>query len=692
MTLIYDKFNCIENHVSHIEKEDLHLQIRNYIENYLHSNIHVLAFDYIKQLIHFKRGIFEHQLEICTSPIYKYIHSSREKIRVKINASLYTLTDLDNFLVDFNTKIKYMIFDMNFNQQIGKTSLDFLQTMIIEDPIIMNFIQSNINDDFGIYKLINTIVTMTCQPIHKDIFISLVKVLSEAHLKKIKEVIVQPDDETMQPTALYSMKHLIKYIQKYRIYRYNEYQILIDSEEFAINYFITNVLKCDEYVIYSLVKSQETILNNSICSLGYYRRNSNIFSTFYSKLINYLQALCTSIVDIKITHVYIISFIISCMQQIQATEHMQIRSSKDKLIYRIIIAELLNKPKIIDKLFDILNESILYDKTKGKCNSRKIIGLISFCTDKDVIINLYYKHLNMRLINSTNTNTLSCEKSIYRIFYALLLANRTNIDDRTFEYNVSRILVDYEQSMAKNIYDMCNKTEDNIIINTKIVSHYLNINTNAGVINDLEEYNNKSYLVSSLHAINNNYNGYYKNQRTVSWIPQYGEVTITYLNVDIKLLPIQYFVLELFNNTNVVSINTVMNYGLLKNYSKQYKQQLISSLLHSELMYTDGDNLNLVTHTDFKTNLITCFYECQNTNIALIDEQNKLIHSRQEIIRASVNHFIKKKNYTFDELFDTVKKYIKLFVLEKTLFTESLLSMISKSYILKDGDNYKKLY
>jgi hypothetical protein len=288
----------------------------------------------------------------------------------------------------------------------------------------------------------------------------------------------------------------------------------------------------------------------------------------------------------------------------------------------------------------------------------------------------------MRIINNKNVRTLEYEKTVYKLIS----------QDKTYLYNISRILDDFKQILDNRVYNICNNIKDNI--NTKIVSHYLNLNTNSGVISGktLEEYNNKSYLVTSLHTINNNYNEYYKNQRTVSWIPQYGEVTIIYLNIEIKLLPIQYFVLELFNNTNVISINTIMNYSLLNNYSKQFKQQIISSLLHSELMYTDDDNLHLVTHTNFNTNLISCFYECKDTNIALIDEHNKLIHSRQEIITASINHFIKKNNYSFHDLFDIVKKYIKLFVLEKTLFTETLHSMISKSYIIKDNDNYKKLY
>jgi hypothetical protein len=47
----------------------------------------------------------------------------------------------------------------------------------------------------------------------------------------------------------------------------------------------------------------------------------------------------------------------------------------------------------------------------------------------------------------------------------------------------------------------------------------------------------------------------YKKERILNWFPHFGEINITYLDKNFKMLPIQFMIVEMFTNIDEININ-----------------------------------------------------------------------------------------------------------------------------------------
>ena len=113
---------------------------------------------------------------------------------------------------------------------------------------------------------------------------------------------------------------------------------------------------------------------------------------------------------------------------------------------------------------------------------------------------------------------------------------------------------------------------------------------------------------------------------------------ITYNNKNIKLLPIQFIILELFNNQENISFDIINNLNILSNYTLSLKNRIIQSLIDSNLLYKDNNNLILNNNTNFETNLIDIYMNISNNNIIY---KNNLVLSREDITKTNINHILK---------------------------------------------------
>ena len=183
----------------------------------------------------------------------------------------------------------------------------------------------------------------------------------------------------------------------------------------------------------------------------------------------------------------------------------------------------------------------------------------------------------------------------------------------------------------------------------------------------------------------------YENKRVINWFPHFGEVNISYLDCDIKMLPIQFMVLEMFNVKDSLNLDEVSNATFFTNYTTKFRNDIIGSLVSGGLLKVNHDQLELMTTKNFKNNLIEIFFT--HSDYAAVWEQNRndeLAHTRQEITNTNINHILKQHTRSKQELYDLVKQSIKVFELDQATFDKSVDYMVSMDYI-KFNDHYVKI-
>jgi hypothetical protein len=131
----------------------------------------------------------------------------------------------------------------------------------------------------------------------------------------------------------------------------------------------------------------------------------------------------------------------------------------------------------------------------------------------------------------------------------------------------------------------------------------------------------------------------------------------------------------------------------LVNYSKDFKQSLISSLIFGGILKLNCDDVTLVDNSELiSSDFINIFFT--TTNYGNIWEQKRkeeLIMNRQDVISAQINHFVKQKPMSKDDLFKTIVSNIKIFELDIELFNKTLDKMIENDYIKLEDNMVVKL-
>ena len=202
--------------------------------------------------------------------------------------------------------------------------------------------------------------------------------------------------------------------------------------------------------------------------------------------------------------------------------------------------------------------------------------------------------------------------------------------------------------------------------------------------------NTPNRLIEYIMDYNNLYNIKYSDERLLNWYLHYGEVDITYLDQNLKMLPIQFMVVEMYNNKDIISLDEIINSIFFTNYPNKFRNDIINSLVTSKLFSITNNNLILTTNGVFKQDLITIFFdESEYIHDKKIEE---LALSYNDIIISNINHILKLKSLNYNELFDIVKNNIKVFNLDNKIFEIAIDYMINKDYIKIDNLIYKKIY
>jgi hypothetical protein len=249
--------------------------------------------------------------------------------------------------------------------------------------------------------------------------------------------------------------------------------------------------------------------------------------------------------------------------------------------------------------------------------------------------------------------------------------------------------------------------EDNLNFNKLIIKDFENlmtvittsynnwdVNQNEGIItNSVVESIKNTVMGKHMKLYQKYYELRYENKRIINWFPHFGEVNISYLNSDIKMLPIQFMVLEMFNDKDKISLEVVSKAMFFTNYTSKFTNDIIGSLVSGGLLKIHNDQIELMANKNIKNDLIEIFFT--HSDYAAVWEQNRnneLMHTRQEISNSNINHILKQTPKTKQELYDIVKQSVKVFELDQSTFDKSIEYMISMDYIKLEDQNYVKIY
>ena len=151
-------------------------------------------------------------------------------------------------------------------------------------------------------------------------------------------------------------------------------------------------------------------------------------------------------------------------------------------------------------------------------------------------------------------------------------------------------------------------------------------------------------------------------------------------------------ILEMFENNNNIPIKDIINLNILSNYSDNFKNNIINSLVISNILLLDNNKLILNDNSNFDSNIIDIFFN-QSDYLTIIEKNryDELIHSREEITYTHINKALKNNKMSYEKLFNTILKSIKVFLLDADIFDKSLKYMIENDYIKYISDEYEKI-
>jgi len=683
-----DKFGIIENHIQKDDKKKLHDRIENYFENYLNSDIRILIPDYVNQIIWFEGINLENFTINIDLQIKNYLISRRNNMRSLIKKDNFNVSGLNKFIKNFISKLEYLNSIIKSSEdKIVIEGLKQLTNLIISDSIILLFIEEQIiTFDTSIQLDIEYLLTLT-KGLNKydnsETYNQMLKIISnifKKHAVNIKELPLPENIKRIQ--KLNQTLTIIKTIKSYFKFVNDDVKILTSPLCFLYVEYLCEIIKNNslseiEYVIEKTWWKQTNIIifNNN----AERDENTKNISNEIIDLVN--KTLVSNDINKTFQLINILKF---------TDGLIGINNTNNDIIHQKI-ANTLSSEELQESIHKNINDLIIQCKEK---DTLKLLNFVSNVKDKDIFISKYYEFLIKRLMS--NFSDINCNFFEYIQIEKNILNYLKNKFSDKLVYKINKVITDTEFSYEDNINFNKLSIIDFKNLMTVITTSYNNwdVNQNEGIITSSIVDSIKNTVIGKHMKIYQHfYELRYENKRVINWFPHFGEVNISYLDCNIKMLPIQFMVLEMFNDKNSLTLHEVTNATFFTNYTTKFRNDIIGSLVSGGLLRVYNDHLELMTNKDFKNDLIEIFFT--HSDYAAVWEQNRndeLAHTRQEITNTNINHLLKQHKRSKQELYDLVKQSIKVFELDQATFDKSVDYMVSMDYIKFDDHYVKILY
>jgi hypothetical protein len=659
-----DKFNVIKNH-NFMHSNYIEI-LKNYLENFLESEINIYHPEYIYQIIHSEILSYNQIIDKYMEVIKHYITNVVDTFIKKIKSSKFSIKSLNTFLLKFNNKNNIMCDILLISKNISNLSI----TNLITNPVIISFLESNILQ-ISDYKDINSLICY-------------IKNISDYHYTWILKLIGSVYRDNL---------NIIDIITPEKFKLLYEFNYIVDYCNNISNLY--NFLKSD---IYILLESIYKILQDKIIN---YIKLSNISEiikfidnkyNIYNKIINdknskkeIINNINDKILKIKEYNYESVSNILNIIIKCQ---NMKILESYILLLFHN------------DTFCNIILE-IIHNEINTNINFiNSICSLFIFIKNKDIFYNSYHKLLIQRLLsqqtNVNNEKTIFCKlenycnpKLLFKINNVIQdynISKNFNFDYETYFLNIKNDIIKETQNISSN--ETYNKN-----INVLITSYSnWDINYNQGYVkiynNILDDYK------FTLHNYILNYQNYYlvksNNKRNILWLLQYGTVDITYNSINIVLLPIQLLVLELFNYKDSILFDGIINQSFFSNYSLKFKNDIIQSLILGNILINKNNILTLSSAKNISNNFIELFINNSIVVNPFINMEIEIAHTREDIIKSLIFNIVKIEPKNIDELFILLTNKIFQFKVEIEIVNKVIDNMIKLDYIILNDNKYLK--
>lgn len=656
-----DNFNIIDNHINQdiTIKQQLKSIINQFIENYFITN-KIVVLPSLMHQINFNDDIIDYNI------IISYLSQSRKNMRNNIKRQTFNFNNLIEFIENTTNKIKYIVSILNLNEInrniFVNNYLSQLLKYILSDSIISIFIENIlISLDFNKKEIISKYFKLM-KDIDKEnkFFIDFINSIGKNFIINNINIPI--------PDNLKNIQLLIDNINQYKLV--SEYYNFINDNNINNIIIINGIIPafskildlgniddiifiCENFgdELFKIIKISENKFNmlkfTTTISNIIMNNNDNILLCI--KLLSLYSLYC----DIK---------------------NIPNNLYKNKLFNDIII------------IIEYFNNLVINKKYTMAFNISKLFYL---CPDRDILINKYKEYLIKRMIilwKNTNYKEL--------IDFELLIYNNiiTKIYNIKESNHIYRIIHNYLDSINMNLKYSSN------ILNTLIIDHDIwDINMTNGIVNmnQLVNYNSEfsNTLVKYTEFFEKN-----NKKETLFWSLHYGEIIITYENHKIKMLPIHFMILELFDKKDSIMYNDIINMQFFTTYNEKFRHDILNSLFISNLLNSNNVNQhNIITlnnNKQYKDDIIKIFFNISDYDIVINKrKEHDLIISRKDIINTNINSILKKnKELTKEELYSILIENIKLFVVTNDLFEESLQHLIKMDYIEYNNMKYQKIY
>lgn len=585
----------------------------------------------LKQLM--KKGELLIKVTDTLTFIFDYISIIR-----KLNSYFDTCTDMKS---TYDEKYKYG------NSNFVKKSMELLYTIVINDSIFIKILENSINKNEYIQsfvKIIDILDDYDCNVMES--FINKMNTIIE------KKLITDASIDDSLLNTLYVLKHnMMLYTKFKKSYSYIKHDNFLSSVVTSnMNKINSIILQADLPSLNTFVEEFQSLLTfdkdigiKLTCGLHNIETKDN--KIYYNKK----EVSFTDIIKL-----------LTCVSNLV--------KNKDfiDVIYNQHLKEIFNKTCLIKIMVDSINYNI-----KHNIDCTVYYKLCRLSDNKDMIMKFLELGLMQRLIYEPNR--LKEEEII------TTLQKEFHKQD-LFKYNM--ILSDFKNSL------------NNMIIMTE---NMWKINTSEGHSTSIKEKGLFTKNIIMNEKLFNLDNG--QNKHLIHY-PDIGYVNITIKNprgrFNVRMLPVQLMAFELFTNEKEISLSTAYEnlQSNLNNYSHDFVMKVFDSLVGSNILNKDNDSFT--RNDSFNIDGYNCIDMFHNMNYSMnkiiknaVDE---LMFTRQQIIMANVNTFIKNKRQSVETIYDNIVETIKQFKVTNTIFRKSLDIMVEKDYIKITDNMVEKLY
>ena len=593
-------------------------------------------------------------LNIFENNIKSYLKGINKEMKAKVKSSHFTIIALNDYLIEFHNKISFLLnilIKKEYTNNIVNFVIKELFKNIITDSIIKTYIEnvmlnfeykSDLHKLFEMFNNFSLLYTEKTELLEKKLWLLSI---SNMYISSLNTDILPIPQDLQRLQNFYNLILYYHKISNYLNFINDDLSIIIKTlSNKIIDDFIEIIKKNSFEDIYA-------VLNENVLSLITTDQYMSILRPEIIMLIN------------KINNDNFI-IILKIMSKINNVFDNIFKNYKNNINFFL-------NDKIIDKSCypDIIKELNVFIKDNQEIPFKFFTTIINYLQDNDLLFKLYYESFCQRVF---------CDKvHEYDTLFIKIHINKIN----TWYNKIKKIIDDKKLCKQNILYTSMNSLPINYNDFVKLESlHSMNMyeSLQSTYIYEICKTNEKLIISNK--------------SQEMCVLLHYGEIKIAYNDKEIILLPIQYVILELFQNIEELDIDIIMNKEFFSHYSEKFKKDIIMSFQNSGLFKIKDNKLKLSKSIKNDINLIEIFLSNNEYfNVSKVIEE-EFVHDRIDIVKTLINHNIKLKPLSYEDLFTTCASQNKVFTLEDDIFKKAIDYMIEHDYIELKENLYHKLF